>query len=145
MDPYCGANCESCPSKERCGGCRETCGSPFGGRCVAAEYIKAGGLDAYNEFKKRLTDEINTLLAAEGIPPTDSLFELAGEFVNLEYRLPGGETARFLHDKNIYLGAQIEFAGLGVCYGVVADASFILICSYSVNGSQPELILYKRR
>lgn len=39
MHTYCGVNCESCPSKENCEGCRETCGSPFGGRCVAAEYI----------------------------------------------------------------------------------------------------------
>lgn len=142
---YCGADCENCPSKERCKGCLETCGSPFGGRCVAAEYIRAGGLAAYREFRKQLTDEINALLAAEGIPPTDGLYELVGEYVNLEYTIPNGERAKFLHDENIYLGAQIEFADLGVCYGVVADTSFILICSYSVNGSEPELILYRRR
>ena len=52
---------------------------------------------------------------------------------------------RLLDDKNIYLGCQIEFGDLGVCYGVVADAGFILICSYSVNGSEPELIAYQKR
>ena len=40
---------------------------------------------------------------------------------------------------------NIEFADLGVCYGVVADASFILICSYSMDGSEPEIVIYKRR
>ncbi len=50
-----------------------------------------------------------------------------------------------LNDNNIYLGAQIEFADLGICYGVVADTGFILLCSYSVNGSEPELIVYKKR
>lgn len=145
MNNYCGANCESCPGKERCRGCLETCGSPFGGRCVAAEYIKAGGLGAYQEFKAHLTEEINALLAAEGLPPADGLYELLGEHVNLAYRLPGGENVRFLNDKNVYLGAQVEFAGQGVCYGVVADTSFILLCSYSVNGSEPEIVLYKRR
>ena len=145
MKNYCGANCEGCPSRERCRGCLETCGSPFGGTCVAAEYIKAGGLEAYRTFKTQLRDEINVMLAAEGIPAADELYELLGEYVNLEYRMPSGESVKFLNDQNIYLGAQIEFAYLGVCYGVVADTAFILICSYSVNGSQPELVLYKRR
>ena len=49
--------------------------------------------------------------------------------------------------QNILEKKQIltEFADMGVCYGVAADAGFILICSYSVNGSEPELILYKKR
>ena len=145
MNNYCGANCESCPSRARCQGCLETCGSPFGGRCVAAEYIRAGGLAAYRAFKQQLTEEINVLLAAEGLPAADGLFELLGESVNLEYTMPSGEGVKLLNDKNIYLGAQLELPGLGVCCGIVADASFILICSYSVNGSEPEVILYKRR
>ena len=145
MSTYCGANCEDCLSKENCRGCRETCGSPFGGRCIAAEYIKFGGLEAYRQFKQKLLGEINALLAAQGIGTVDVLFELAGEFVNLAYTMPSGEKVKLLNDKNIYLGAQIEFADLGVCYGVVADTDFILICSYSVNGSEPELIVYQKR
>ena len=50
-----------------------------------------------------------------------------------------------MNDKNIYLGTQIESADLGICYGVVADMTFILICSYSVDGSEPEIVIYKRR
>ena len=144
MNTYCGADCGSCPSKEDCGGCMETCGSPFGGRCVAAEYIKLGGPEAYRQFKQKLLEEINALLAARGIGAINGLFELAGRYVNLEYPMPSGEKLKLLNDKNIYLGAQIEFADLGICYGVVADTGFILICSYSVNGSEPELIVYKR-
>ena len=41
----------------------------------------------------------------------------------------------FLDPGKVYLGTQIEFAEIGVCYGVVADTSFILVCSYSVDGS----------
>ena len=145
MSTYCGANCGTCPSKENCKGCRETCGSPFGGRCVAAEYIKLGGLEAYRQFKHVLLGEINALLAARGIRAIDGLFELVGDCVNLAYPMPGGEKVKLLNDKNIYLGAQIEFADLGICYGVVADTGFILICSYSVDGSEPELIVYKKR
>ena len=145
MRTYCGANCEGCPSKENCKGCRETCGSPFGGRCVAAKYIKFGGMEAYQQFKLVLLDEINALLATQGISAIDGLFELVGEYVNLEYPMPSGEKVKLLNDKNIYLGAQIEVADLGICYGVVADTGFILLCSYSVNGSEPELIVYKKR
>ena len=145
MKTYCGANCESCPSKENCKGCLETCGSPFGGRCVAAEYIKTGGVEAYRQFKKQLTDEVNALLAAEGLGSTNDLYELVGAYVNLEYPMPSGEKVKLLNDKNVYLGAQIEFEDLGVCCGVVADTGFILICSYSMNGLEPELIIYHKR
>jgi len=92
-----------------------------------------------------LLGEINALLAQEGIGPADGLFELAGAYVNLEYPMPGGEKVKLLNDKNIYLGAQLECADQGICCGVVADTGFILLCRYSVNGSEPELILYKKR
>ena len=45
----------------------------------------------------------------------------------------------------IYLGTQIEIADVGICYGVVADTTFILICSYGSDGSNPEIVLFKRR
>ena len=143
--PYCGADCGRCPSKDSCQGCTATGGSPFGGRCVAAEYIKLGGMDAYRQCKQTLLGEINALLAQEGIDAVDGLFELVGEYVNLAYMMPSGETVKLLNDRNIYLGAQVEFADRGVCYGVVADTGFILICRYSVDGSEPELIVYKKR
>ena len=145
MKTYCGADCGGCPSREGCGGCLATCGSPFGGRCVAAEYIKLGGMEAYQAFKKQLTEEVNALLASEGLPPAEGLNELTGAYVNLEYPLPGGGKAKFLDDKNIYLGAQVELPGLPVCVGVVTDASFILICRYGDGGSDPELVIYKKR
>ena len=145
MSSICGANCKECNFKSECAGCENTCGKPCGGRCIAAEYIKVGGLDSYNTFKEKLLSEINCLLKAEGLPTADKLYELSGQFVNLEYPLPSGETVKLLNDKNIYLGCQIEYADLGICYGVVADAGFILISSYSVDGSEPEIVLYKRR
>ena len=65
--------------------------------------------------------------------------------MNLEYPLPSGEKVRILDDNNIHLGCQIEFADLGVCYGAVADTGFILICSYVLDGSDPEIVMYKTR
>lgn len=145
MQGICGADCTACGRKDTCGGCGTVCGSPRGGRCLAKEYIRVGGQQAYAAFKAQLLEEVNRLLSAEGLPLAEGLVELCGEDVNLAYPLPGGAAARFLNDRNIYLGTQIAFADMGICYGVVADASFILICSYSVDGSTPEIVLYKRR
>lgn len=145
MHGLCGADCGSCAAREDCHGCRETCGSPFGGRCVAAEWIRIGGVASYQTFRAELLDDVNRLLRENGIPEADALYELHGKDVNLSYLLPSGEAVRFLDDRNIYLGTQISFADLGICYGVVADAGFILICSYSVDGSLPELVAYRRR
>lgn len=145
MNTICGANCEECSFKENCRGCQETGGKPFGGACVAAEYIKLGGKEKYAEFKEVLLDEINALLKQNEIPQADKLYELPGSFVNLAYPIPSGEAVQFLDNKKNYLATQIEFADLGICYGVIADTAFILVCRYSVNGSEPELIFYKKR
>ncbi len=145
MKTICGADCGKCNYKTECRGCEKTCGKPFGSSCVAAQYIKVSGIEKYNEFKQLLLSEVNSLLKANDIPPAEKLYELPGAFVNLEYPIPSGSTVKMLDDKKVYLGAQIEFADLGICYGAAADTTFILICSYSVDGSQPELIAYKKR
>ena len=145
MGTICGASCETCGFRETCKGCEATCGRPFGGSCVAAEYIRAGGKEMYERFKQALLAEINSLLRTLEIPEADALYELPGFSINLEYPIPSGKTVKMLDDRKVYLGCQIEFADLGVCYGVTADTGFILICSYSVNGSEPELVLFKRR
>ena len=146
VDPsICGAKCEACSFRDSCCGCAATCGRPFGGACVAAEYIRVGGKERYDGFKEKLRSEVNSLLRAHDIPEADALYELPGNYVNLEYPIPSGKTVRFLDDTRIYLGCQIEFADAGICYGVVADAGFILVCSYSVNGSEAELLIYQKR
>ena len=131
-DTICGADCGGCGFKDS---------------CIAAEYIKTGGREAYEEFKRRLLREVNELLSANDMPPADKLCELPGSFVDLAYAypLPSGKEVRFLDPSKVYLGAQTGSPELGVCCGVVADTSFILICSYGIDGSLPELAAYKRR
>lgn len=145
MNTYCGAHCASCPYAATCLGCVATCGSPFGGTCVAAEYIKLGGREAYGQFKEKLLGEVNALLAAEGIGKAEKLYELTGQYVNLAYPMPSGERVKLLKDENIYLGAQVELPGQEQCCGVVADTTFILLARYGENGSDPELLCYHRR
>ena len=99
----------------------------------------------FEAFKQQLIEEINAL-GIEGMPKVEKLNALVGSYVNLEYRLPSGQTAKFLNDQTTYLGNQLEseFGG-GRCFGVLANMDFILICTYAEGGADPELVLYKKR
>ena len=80
------------------------------------------------------------------MPRVEKLNALVGKYVNLEYRLPGGQKARFLDDRKTYLGNQLESEIVeGLCFGVLANMDFILIGSYGEGGADPELLLYKKR
>ena len=99
----------------------------------------------FEMFKKQLIDEINGL-NIEGMPKVEKLNALVGKYVNLEYPLPSGMTAKFLNDQTTYLGNQLESEIVdGLCFGVLANMEFILICTYEAEGANPELVLYKKR
>lgn len=96
-------------------------------------------------FKQTLIDEINAL-NIDGMPKITRLNALVGKYVNLEYRLPNGQTVKFLDDNVTYLGNQLECEfGTDRCFGVLANMDFILVCTYEENGENPELVLYKKR
>lgn len=110
------------------------------------QYIKIGGIEKFEEFKKQIIDEFNTILGIEGLPKIEKLNVLSGSFINLEYRLPNGDLVKFLDDKASYLGSQLEceFGGER-CFGIAANMDFLLICTYEKNGENPELVMYKKR
>ena len=97
----------------------------------------------FDAFKKQLIKEINNL-NIECMPKLESLSALVGAYVNLEYHLPSGMKAKFLDDNVTYLGNQLEVDN-NRCFGIVANAEIILICTYGVEGANPELVLFKRR
>ena len=109
------------------------------------QYIKIGGIEKFDEFKKQLIDEFNVLLEIEGLPKVEKLNVLSGSFINLEYRLPNGNMIKFLDDKASYLGSQLEVEGLDRCIGIAANMEFLLISSYEADGKNPELVVYKKR
>ena len=108
-------------------------------------YAKIAGQDKLDEFKQQLIAELNTLLKLYNLPMVENLNVLPGDFVNLEYTLPNGKKAKFLNDSQTYLCSQIEYESKEICFGVVANMDFILVCSYGENGSNPELLIYKKR
>lgn len=99
----------------------------------------------FEQFKSQLIKEINDL-HIEGLPKVEKLNALVGKYVNLGYTLPNGKTVKFLNDEKTYLGNQLEceFGG-DRCFGILADMSFLLVCTYEKNGENPELVLYKKR
>lgn len=135
---YCGLDCcKECERLAQCAGCEKCGGHPFGGSCIAQRN------ENYGELKNQLIQEINEL----DIPNlrVNDLYLLSGAYVNLEYPLSNGSTMKFLNDKDVYLGCQIERQNSERCYGVVACESFILVCEYGCNGVEPEIVRYQRR
>ena len=108
-------------------------------------YEELGDGGEFEAFKQRLIGEINEL-HIEGMPKVEKLNALVGQYVNLAYRLPSGAAIKFLDDGTTYLGTQLESEIVpGLCFGVLANMDFILICTYEAEGKNPELILYKKR
>ena len=107
------------------------------------EELSDGG--EFEKFKQTLTDEINAL-NIEGMPKVEKLNALVGSYVDLPYRLPNGNTVRFLDENATYLGDQLEseFGGERF-FGVLANMEFILVCTYEKDGKDPELVMYKKR
>ena len=113
---------------------------------VWKQYLTLGGKQQFEAFKRQIMDEFNTLLHIEGLPKVEHLNVLPGSFINLEYRLPNGRSVPFLDDKATYLGNQLECVfGGDRCFGIAAGLDFLLVCTYGENGSDPELVLYKKR
>lgn len=109
------------------------------------KYSELGDNADFENFKKKLIDEFNDL-NVEGLPKVENLNVLSGSFVNLEYTLPNGTVVQFLDDSATYLGNQLpcEFGG-DRCFGIVANTTFLLVCTYEENGNNPELVVYKKR
>ena len=149
MDTYCGADCTKCSLfNNKCNGCKETKGCPFGKKCFIARYIELGGKNSFNELKKELINEFNSL-NIEGMGLINELYPLNGSFINEEYSLPNGNKVKFLDDNEIYLGNQIECEfndnEVKKYFGIVANMNFLLVCEYEENGNNREILIYKKR
>ena len=109
------------------------------------KYKHLDGAEKFEEFKQQLISEFNDL-HIDGMPKVEKLNALVGGYINLEYRLPNGQTVKFLDDNATYLGNQLEceFGG-DRCFGIVANMDFLLVCTYEENAENPELVIYKKR
>lgn len=147
----CGLDCGSCPGKDGCAGCRATGGRPFpgAGLCPLAVCCEGKGQESCSQcgdcgLKGPLIREFNAL-GIEDMEEVTGLNTLPGSYVNLEYRLPSGQAVKLLDDGKVYLGNQLCKKDSGRCYGLAADERYLLVCEYGEGGSDPEIIVYKKR
>ena len=147
----CRIDCTECGYKDTCAGCAATKGRPFGSDCMIAKCCQNKGqnhcegcADKPCDLKEKLIAEFNALGITDMKQVTD-LCALKGSFVNLEYTLPSGQVIKFWDDSKIYLGYQICKKDSDRCYGLTADENYLLVCEYGDGGSNPEIIVYKKR
>jgi len=57
-------------------------------------------------MEKELLEEF-WALGLEGLKTVTQLYELKGDFINLDCRLPNGQTAKLLDDEKRYYGAEV--------------------------------------
>lgn len=147
----CGLDCMECSNKAACRGCSAANGNPFHGGCVVAACCKDKGCEHNGKFfdttcrlQKQLIAEFNAL-GIEDMEEVTGLNALIGSYINLEYTLPSGQSVKLLDDDKVYLGNQICKKGSARCYGLAADERHLLVCEYGNDGSDAEIILYKKR
>lgn len=95
------------------------------------------------EQQNRLLQEIHNLGIAE-LKAVQSLNLLDGSYLNLKCEWPNGKTSRILDDAQKYYACQVETPGCEKCCGVAANAHMIAVYRYGCNGTDAELILWKR-
>lgn len=149
MKALCDANCDECILfNKQCKGCKNTNGCPFGKKCWIAKYIEVGGVANYNLLQKDIINDFNSL-NIDGMPKINQVYPLHGSFINLEYNLPNNKKQKFINDNEAYLGTQVECefndGSTKRFFGLLANMSFLLVCEYNEDLSNPELIIYKKR
>ena len=113
-----------------------------GKNCVR---LHTGDPSLYGAVREQMDELERRNIAYESCPGVSAMFGAAAA-LNLEYTLPNGTKVKFLDDQTTYLGNQLESEIIpDVCFGVLANMDFILICTYEQGGTNPELILYKKR
>lgn len=93
--------------------------------------------------QKRLIQEFRAL----GIPELESLEslqELPGHYINLDFALPNGRTVRFWEDGKTYWCSQIHKENSDRCYGLVSDGNCLFVCEYGCGGSGAQVVCFKR-
>lgn len=148
MKTICGADCNACMLKNSCLGCVETGGHPFGKECMIAACAKEKVQDncaacTSCSLREELIVQFNALGIAD-MEELTALYALKGAFINMTYKLPGGQPARFWDDDQIYLGSQLCKKGSDRCYGLAADKNYLMVCEYGMDDSDAEIVVFKK-
>lgn len=149
QDTICGLDCSQCWLQTECGGCQKTQGRPFGKECMIAVCCQKKGRDQCSgcdecRLKKDLLAEFSSL-GIEELQQINTLYALKGALINGAYPLPSGQKIQIWDDNKIYLGNQVEKKNSDRCYGLAADEKYLMVAEYGENGSNAELVVFRRR
>lgn len=100
-------------------------------------------LEMEHTMKEKLIEAFNALQIADLGEITD-LNEGKGSYVNLDFPLPNGDTVKLWDDNKTYYINQVEKKEGEKCYGLTADEKHLLVCEYGVDGTDPEIVVFKR-
>ena len=65
----------------------------------------------------------NELCIADIYAKITELFELEGDFINLQYTLPSGQSVKLWDDDKIYYSAEVHKQNSERCYGLTASVN----------------------
>jgi len=108
-------------------------------------YAEIGGKENLDRFKINVIEELNAL-KIDGMPTIDDLDLVSGSFANPEYLLSNGTKSKFLIDREIYLGKHLDCIFGGDRYfKAVAGMGFLLVATFDINDTNPELVVFRKR
>lgn len=96
---------------------------------------------ADHPMKKVFIEEVNALGISE--LHITNLYVLQGAFINQAYNI-NENIVKLLDDNATYWGNQIQKQD-GRCYGIACSDNYILVSEYGKDGSDPEIVIFKRR
>lgn len=98
--------------------------------------------------KCRLKEQVIAEVCKLGIEDMEEITGLnacKGSYINLTYTFSSGQTVKLLDDDKIYLGNQLSKKDSSRYYGIAADERTLIVSEYDADGSNAEIIVYKKR
>lgn len=83
-------------------------------------------------------------LNIENMPKLSKLYGHKGDFVNIQCKLPNGQTAKILDDNKMYYIAELPKENSDRCFGLVTDKKQLVVFEYGGGGKDAELVIWKR-
>ena len=92
---------------------------------------------------EKLIEKFNEL-NIKGMPKLSKLYGHKGDFVNIQCKLPNGQTAKILDDNKMYYIAELPKENSDRCFGLVTAKKQLLLFEYGEGGKDAELVIWKR-
>ena len=92
---------------------------------------------------EKLIEKFNEL-NIKGMPKFSKLYGHKGDFVNIQCKLPNGQTAKILDDNKMYYIAELPKENSDRCFGLVTDKKQLVVFEYGEGGKDAELFIWKR-